>query len=611
MQVTCSKLPFFLLLFRGTSLPAESPKGFPGCQASTWVQYPSGWPGKLDYGIYWFGPKNSWTKAVPGNPGRFYDPSKSVLLYFHGWEGGGGGSIPVCYRQTADYSNLDPRSCSQEIRFVDEWLKSGWNVGFFYWDQFSDEGCARDAEEKVWASEGSWGLRWRSNLSSPTLLSNHHSHHLGGYHMFEGASSVTDLCAHSIEIGMPQFFGQNVRFVGHNFGAQLALRCADLLHKQSHQAAPRRIALLEPFFTLRRARKDSSVDAKEKEDKAKAKGKGHWEWVPDDAEQIDSLVPDSPDGSEILDRRKTPIAPAIVALRCEQLGLSHDGQRFRQSRARQSARLALRLWKRYRVPIEVHKTSDLTESGQLGRPNPELMSVAAVVVRDPLWCKPHDWHCRHMAAVPLYLMGFGMPSPRNVVRNSSSATSVVVDDYVAGDAMAVSSEGPAVAETVCPTPSASCSDEALAQLVEEQMVSRRMKQQQRWIQVAGGETLTAADDIFMREVIPMEVENVGDKDDLAKVAPLAMPLLATMMLLSGAYKAVMEARRRCAVCRTAAPNCGIVQVPASRLVRIDDEQRALLDPSKDLRCVPRLDVVSTCDLSPTCHFSSPIFSVQT
>lgn len=131
MQVICSKLPFFLLLFRGTSLPAESPKGFPGCQASTWVQYPSGWPGKLDYGIYWFGPNNSWTKAVPGNPGRFYDPSKSVLLYFHGWEGGGGGSIPVCYRQTADYSNLDPRSCSQEIRFVDEWLKSGWNVGFF------------------------------------------------------------------------------------------------------------------------------------------------------------------------------------------------------------------------------------------------------------------------------------------------------------------------------------------------------------------------------------------------------------------------------------------------------------------------------------------------
>ena len=52
---------------------------------------------------------------------------------------------------------------------------------------------------------------------------------LGGFHSSEGC--------------------QLRRFVGHSLGAQLAARCASLLHSEEHPAAPQRLALLEPYFS--------------------------------------------------------------------------------------------------------------------------------------------------------------------------------------------------------------------------------------------------------------------------------------------------------------------------------------------------------------------------
>ena len=61
--------------------------------------------------------------------------------------------------------------------------------------------------------------------------------------------SVSDMCVTAVKQAMGSFGGSQVRFVGHSLGAQLAARCASLLHSEGHAASPQRLALLEPYFS--------------------------------------------------------------------------------------------------------------------------------------------------------------------------------------------------------------------------------------------------------------------------------------------------------------------------------------------------------------------------
>lgn len=196
------------------------------------------WPANLDWGIYWFGTGDEFEKAVAGTRSRFYDPARNTMIFFHGYNGGAdSGLVQYCYRMT---THCDPYHCPDHRPIAEAWFEAGWNVGFFFWDQFADEDCARDAEQKIWFDRGGNGMRWRSKINGELQWNSY---------VAEGVGSITDLCVMAVKDAMPDYSGPHVRFVGHDLGAQLATRCAAQLHLEGHAASPARLALLDPYFT--------------------------------------------------------------------------------------------------------------------------------------------------------------------------------------------------------------------------------------------------------------------------------------------------------------------------------------------------------------------------
>eukprot|EP00929_Paragymnodinium_shiwhaense_P015111 TRINITY_DN123129_c0_g1_i1.p1 TRINITY_DN123129_c0_g1~~TRINITY_DN123129_c0_g1_i1.p1 ORF type:complete len:562 (+),score=104.32 TRINITY_DN123129_c0_g1_i1:67-1752(+) len=213
--------------------------GASDCTPDVLSQYTSGWPAKLDFGIYWFGKNDEFEKATSAEASRFYDPKKPTLVYFHGWTGVDDGWVATCTRATSRCVN-----CPEGAPLLfDGFLDAGWNVGIFYWDQFADEDCTRDAEQKVWFDRHGNGIRWKSyNVTTGTF----------SYETMQPDGSDFNLAkvsATAVKSVLSNFKGQTVRFVGHSIGSQLAAEVASLLHEEDHPAKPQRLALLEPFFT--------------------------------------------------------------------------------------------------------------------------------------------------------------------------------------------------------------------------------------------------------------------------------------------------------------------------------------------------------------------------
>jgi pimeloyl-ACP methyl ester carboxylesterase len=185
----------------------------------------------LDVNIYWFGLGDVSERAVPQKPNRFYDPSRPTVLYFHGWLKD---SVPVRFRETYDRSKYNDNPDVAKA-----WIAAGWNVGAFYWNQYSDEGEVKDAEAKVYSARGPQQMRWRDAS--------------GAYHTGPDVSVMAQ-AVERIEATMGDFRGPEFRLVGHSLGSQLAIHIAAELLKKSKAGSvpktlvPSRVALMDPAF---------------------------------------------------------------------------------------------------------------------------------------------------------------------------------------------------------------------------------------------------------------------------------------------------------------------------------------------------------------------------
>lgn len=366
------------------------------CTPQLLSRYPGGWPSELDMGIYWFGHGDATEKAVSGSPSQFYDPSKKTVIYFHGWAGDDQGWTEICKRATTRCPSDVCRGTTHTL-LMERWLDDGWNVGFFYWDQFADEDCTRDAEQKIWFDRQGDGFRWKSfDIGS----------HTSEYKVYGGdANSIADMCMENVMMAMGQYSGHQVRFVGHSIGAQLAVRCAAMLHERGSVAAPQRLALLEPYFSK------------------------HHLWV----------------------------------FRCKDISTDSGLGDFTSAA---TAVYVKSLWEDYKVVTEVYKSSVMTENKAFGVPNEDLERQTVVVKYEPHWCgglgalgnlNPlanldiMHLSCHHLAVFPMYFLSYGQPSPQ------------VIPAQLAGQAQ------PGSAISTCGTPSAICTDGQIREWVERQI----------------------------------------------------------------------------------------------------------------------------------------------
>lgn len=197
------------------------------------VTFPDSVYTDLDYGLYWFDYSDA-EKAEPGQLNPYYDPNKNTILYIHGWQTG---STSETYRETLNRSS----NGGPDEDLSQYWLDRGWNVGILYWNQFADESEVKDAEAKIYATDGPQDMRWMS---------------LSGSYQSGPSQNVTELLLDSIVDNMSDFSGAEFRLTGHSLGNQLALTIsyelmlANQAGEVDEDLVPDRIALLDPFYSL-------------------------------------------------------------------------------------------------------------------------------------------------------------------------------------------------------------------------------------------------------------------------------------------------------------------------------------------------------------------------
>lgn len=206
--------------------------------SNTYAWDTPGWdPCVLDYGIYWAGANGALAKAVPGQSNPYFSPSKPTVIYVHGWEKD---TTARGFRETFNWSKNDPTN-GINVDTSNSWRSAGWNVGIFYWNQFSDEGEVKDAEAKIWSPSGPRGMRWRKCD--------------GTYQTFSRNVSAAQLFYESYTSAMSSFTGTQVRIVGHSLGNQMAVRMTKMVSDNvdagriASRLLPKRVTLADPFWS--------------------------------------------------------------------------------------------------------------------------------------------------------------------------------------------------------------------------------------------------------------------------------------------------------------------------------------------------------------------------
>ncbi|WP_273208123.1 hypothetical protein [Marinobacter subterrani] len=197
----------------------------------------------LDYGLYWFDGNNQSVKAVEANgavnnvPLRFYDPSKPTIIHFHGWQ-------PGSATRGDGYDREDFRFVwgDEDVITSTSWKNKGWNIAYFYWDQFADESEVKDAEAKMWTPNGPRGMRYRLSDGSYSTR-------------YSPDESVGQIAFEQVTAALAGNTSYYVRLSGHSLGNQLATIVANKISDAVYAGSVGtnvmvdRLELLDPFWS--------------------------------------------------------------------------------------------------------------------------------------------------------------------------------------------------------------------------------------------------------------------------------------------------------------------------------------------------------------------------
>ncbi|NRA66840.1 MAG: hypothetical protein HRU19_20295 [Pseudobacteriovorax sp.] len=186
----------------------------------------------LDFGIYFFAVDGEGQRFTPGVKNRFFDPKRPTVLYLHGWE------KDTTLRDFRETFITDEQEGFIGKRIHASWKAAGWNTGIFYWNQFADELHVEDAEAKIWTYRSQKKLRYRVKDGSfrPSGLE----------------ATITEIfTAYYQELFSRSSYHpeSEIRLVGHSLGQQLALLATQRLAANPKVVPPKRLALLDPFWS--------------------------------------------------------------------------------------------------------------------------------------------------------------------------------------------------------------------------------------------------------------------------------------------------------------------------------------------------------------------------
>jgi len=210
--------------------------------------------------------KKSTIDANPKGQCKFFDPCKPTVIYVHGFSRR---TTARRFRETFNWAHSD-KLYGLDINAADRWVREGWNIGIFFWNNHADGRCDRregtggcwsercierclypwsacaplvhkahlspisgvlclpeevpqDTESKIWTSNGRCGMRYRticpqrgrvmyyaSSRPSPSI-----------------SQTLADLLADVFRGAQAPY-----RLVGHSLGTQVVVHAATLLSQR-------------------------------------------------------------------------------------------------------------------------------------------------------------------------------------------------------------------------------------------------------------------------------------------------------------------------------------------------------------------------------------------
>jgi DNA/RNA endonuclease G (NUC1) len=186
----------------------------------------------LNYGIYFYNAPGVKWKFASGRAATmtgYLDRNKPTIIYVHGWNKGA--AVNKSREELLDNAGNS---------MIQYWLNKGWNVGIYYWNQFSDEDVVTDAEKKIYTNTLPLANninRWRQSDGQ----------------MRTNASPDSSMA----KIFLSEYYplksfllgnGKELRIAAHSLGSQLTL--AAMAEVTPVSFLPDRIALLDPWWSL-------------------------------------------------------------------------------------------------------------------------------------------------------------------------------------------------------------------------------------------------------------------------------------------------------------------------------------------------------------------------
>lgn len=186
----------------------------------------------LDYGLYFFSDATTHRKITPNDPitgfsNNFFDPSKPTVLYAHG----------LNEASVAQHNRERILAYDGSESLLMRWKNEGYNVGMYYWNQFSDRTPTNqlaqgDVERIINDESGSKPWRKEDGSVSADQSSPQNSLKLE-YRIL--INQVKNALQSGVEL----------RLAGHSMGGQLTAVTVNSMTSNF----PDRVALLDPFFT--------------------------------------------------------------------------------------------------------------------------------------------------------------------------------------------------------------------------------------------------------------------------------------------------------------------------------------------------------------------------
>lgn len=221
------------------------------------------YPELADQGIFWV----KWDEATnelteiaadTAEGAALIDPNKPTVIFGHGMMSDGhyareGYSLNG---NVADPDEFDMDT--EDVSFRHLWIREGWNVGMYHYEKFVAESINFSGiEGKIWSTTTDLGVRFRYENNS--VSEKDVSEYALAEHMAADYVRAMKL--------LPDTMGsKEIRIAAHSMGGQLSTATIFLLTelartKQIEQRyLPDRFAMLDPFFGMYIAAKDTFVD---------------------------------------------------------------------------------------------------------------------------------------------------------------------------------------------------------------------------------------------------------------------------------------------------------------------------------------------------------------